>query len=534
VRQLMICLMTFAVVLAATSASMAEEVAKLALLIGNKGYAVKVGALKNPHHDVDLVAAALKKNGFVVTVLKDADYRTMDTAIKRYVSEVRAKGKGALSFVYYSGHGVANPETQINYLIPVDIVDPNDASLWYQSFQQNDVIDKLSKQAPNATHYVVFDACRNELNLSAPQAKAIGAEKGFVPVQQTPGLLIAYATAQGKTAADTGDRGGPYARALAAELTKPGIEAVTMFRNVQIRVKADIGQDPWLSFPALPEVYLAGRVAALSVPNNPPPPAVSNGPAEVLRICREVETMTSLATLSVMERQNIGTPAGDCISARLGELKAVQAAAAKAASDRAREEAAERKRAADEAQAKAAVEAAAQQAKIAALPPPPPLSPAPSPTDATTSLQLARELQQELKRVGCDPGAVDGSWGAKARLALSRFAAVAKKDLSLDTPTADALQALRAKTGRVCPLQCEDDEVASGDRCVPKQKPPARTATKEPVAAPAAEKRRSVDEGAAPSCRSWKICAQDIPTGSFGSTAGRILGTCGAKPSNCN
>ena len=110
------------------------------------------------------------------------------------------------------------------------------------------------KQAPNATHYVVFDACRNELNLSGPAAKAIGAERGFVPVPQTKGLLIAYATAQGKTATDLGDNGGPYARALVEELVRPGIEAVTIFRTVQLKVEKSIGQDPWLSFPSLPEV----------------------------------------------------------------------------------------------------------------------------------------------------------------------------------------------------------------------------------------------------------------------------------------
>jgi invasion protein IalB len=33
---------------------------------------------------------------------------------------------------------------------------------------------------------------------------------------------------------------------------------VTMFRTVQIRVKQQIGQDPWLTFPSLPPVYLAG------------------------------------------------------------------------------------------------------------------------------------------------------------------------------------------------------------------------------------------------------------------------------------
>jgi len=246
-----------ACVVGATNA-VAQEPARLALLIGNKNYPSKVGPLKNPHNDVILVAAALKKIGFKVTVVEDADYRTMDTSIKRYVAAVRNAGKESISLFYYSGHGVANPETQINYLIPVDVPDPNDTNIWYQSFQQNDVIDKLSKQAPGATHYVIFDACRNELNLSDPSAKAIGAEKGFVPVQQTAGLLIAYATAPNKTASDGGEGGGPYARALAEELVKPGVEAVSMFRNVQLRVKQAIGQDPWLSFPSLPEVYFAG------------------------------------------------------------------------------------------------------------------------------------------------------------------------------------------------------------------------------------------------------------------------------------
>ena len=151
-----------------TSVSTAQEPARLALLIGNKGYTTKVGALKNPHNDVDLVAASLTKIGFKVTVLKEATYKQMDTALKRYVTEVRRAGRGALSFFYYSGHGVSNPETQINYLIPVDVADADDDKVWFESFQQNAVIDLLSKQASAATHYLVFDACRNELNVSGP------------------------------------------------------------------------------------------------------------------------------------------------------------------------------------------------------------------------------------------------------------------------------------------------------------------------------------------------------------------------------
>lgn len=247
----------FLIVLATMSAAHAEQ--RLALLIGNQSYAAKVGPLQNPRQDVALIEASLKRLGFEVTVLTDADYRNMDVAVKRYVSSLRHAGPGAVGFFYYSGHGASNPETQINYLIPVDVANADDETVWFQSFAQNQLIDLFSTQAPDATQFVVFDACRKELNLSSGAVKGLGTDKGFVPVANTAGLLIAYATAPNRTASDAGDGGGPYAKALADELLKPGVEAVTMFRNVQIRVKQAIGQDPWLSFPSLAAVYLAGR-----------------------------------------------------------------------------------------------------------------------------------------------------------------------------------------------------------------------------------------------------------------------------------
>src|SRR5262244_1905184 len=127
------------------SISEAQEGARLALLIGNQGYSAKVGRLKNPHNDVNLLEASLKQLGFKVTVLKDANYKAMDSAFKRYATEVRRAGRNTLSFFYYSGHGVANPETQINYLIPIDVSDAEDDRVWFESFQQNTIIDLLSK-----------------------------------------------------------------------------------------------------------------------------------------------------------------------------------------------------------------------------------------------------------------------------------------------------------------------------------------------------------------------------------------------------
>jgi len=47
----------------------------------------------------------------------------MNIALKHYVTELGRAGRNALRFFYYSGHGVANPETQIKQLIPVDVID---------------------------------------------------------------------------------------------------------------------------------------------------------------------------------------------------------------------------------------------------------------------------------------------------------------------------------------------------------------------------------------------------------------------------
>jgi uncharacterized caspase-like protein len=239
--------------------SHAQSEERIALLIGNQGYNAKVGLLTNPHKDIALVGAALEKLGFKTTLIKDADYRSIDAAIKRHISTVRHEGQGTVSFVYYSGHGAADPDTKINYLIPVDVANADDDELWNYSLNLNIVVEGLRAQAPNATHYVVFDACRNELNLTRKGKKAL-ADKGFVPIAYTPGVMVAYATAPGQTAAEGGPAGGPYAKALAEEIVKPGVEAMTMFRHVALRVKRELGQDPWMSASTLPEVYFAGAL----------------------------------------------------------------------------------------------------------------------------------------------------------------------------------------------------------------------------------------------------------------------------------
>ena len=328
VAHFIIAIIALLAVLAGPAAAQAPAPARHALLIGNQAYTGEIGALTNPHNDVALLEAALKKLGFTVTVVRDARLGATNIAINRYLRTLSGAGPGAVGFFYYSGHGAADGTT--NYLIPVDATSTDTAELWDQSLRLGEITRRLKAEAGNATHFVVFDACRNTLKLREPGKRTIVQAKGFRAERQEAGMLISYATAEGELASDIGQGAGPYAKALAEEIMTPGIEAVTMFRNVQRRVRSSVGQERYLGFNALGDVYFAGKeaVPAAVAPTAPAPVSAAQASrAEVAAFCREIATNPSAAIVASLRDAYKGTPMAGCADARLAELVSSQTAA---------------------------------------------------------------------------------------------------------------------------------------------------------------------------------------------------------------
>ena len=90
----------------------------------------------------------------------------------------------------------------------------------------------------------------------------------------------------------------------------------------------------------------------------------------------------------------------------------------------------------------------------------PPTLPQMDPSD------IARLLQAHLKRVGCNSGLVDGNWDDGSRKALGLFNRNAHTSFDVKVASLDALEAVRSKPDRVCPLVCSKGQRADGDRCV--------------------------------------------------------------------
>ena len=95
------------------------------------------------------------------------------------------------------------------------------------------------------------------------------------------------------------------------------------------------------------------------------------------------------------------------------------------------------------------------------------INPAPPAARAPEQVEVARVLQGELKRVGCDPVSIDGNWGASSQRAIAQFNQQTHSSLDVNAASLEAIEAVRSKIERVCPRTCGPGERLAGDQCFP-------------------------------------------------------------------
>ncbi len=84
---------------------------------------------------------------------------------------------------------------------------------------------------------------------------------------------------------------------------------------------------------------------------------------------------------------------------------------------------------------------------------------------------LVLEIQNELRRVGCDPGEPDGKWGGKSTRAAEQFGR--HTGLEADTSRANLrlLANIQTRRERVCPVTCGAGTFLADGQCVAKTCP---------------------------------------------------------------
>jgi formylglycine-generating enzyme required for sulfatase activity len=208
--------------------------ARIALVITNQAYTQAGARLTNTYHDGEVIKAALEKVGFKVWTVRDTtSERSLLQAVAEHVQRLAEAGPDAVGFLYYSGHGAADRPNGENFLIPTDVPLTHASQLPLLAVRLEKITSALASAGKMS--FVVFDACRNVPLLRETKDLTF---KGFAPVREQNGLLVAFATEPGNVAVDQ----SLYAKALADAMVAPGLEAGQVFRRVRLRVRVDTGQ----------------------------------------------------------------------------------------------------------------------------------------------------------------------------------------------------------------------------------------------------------------------------------------------------
>ncbi|MDQ0473129.1 caspase family protein [Labrys wisconsinensis] len=231
---------------------------RVALVIGNSHYAA-VGALPNPQRDADLVAAALRQDGFTSVVTVDDLSRQAFVAVLR---DFEAKAdKADWAVVYYAGHGLEIGG--VNYLVPVDARLESDRDVPDEAIPLDRILSAVS--GAGKLRLIVLDACRNNPFLA--QMKRTSAERsvgrGLARVEPDQATLIAYSAKDGSTAEDGDGGDSPFAAALAKRFVEPDVEINKVFREVREDVLKETGrrQEPFVygSLPPTDFYFTTGK-----------------------------------------------------------------------------------------------------------------------------------------------------------------------------------------------------------------------------------------------------------------------------------
>lgn len=228
---------------------------RTALVIGNSAY--KASPLKNPVNDAKDMEQILKDYGFDVTLLLDASYREMKTAVRTFGKKLRNRlGTGLF---YYAGHGVQFEGR--NYLLPINAEVGTESEIEFESIDASRVLGQM-EDANNDLNIVILDACRN--NPFSGSFRSVS--RGLAKMDAPTGSIVAYATAPGELAADGEGRNGLYTKYLIHFIQKPGLKIEEIFKSVRVAVVAETAnkQVPWESSSLIGTFYFDPQKSKLA------------------------------------------------------------------------------------------------------------------------------------------------------------------------------------------------------------------------------------------------------------------------------
>ncbi|MBW7962963.1 caspase family protein [Bradyrhizobium sp. BR 10261] len=508
-----------------TGSALAAE-KRVALVIGNSAYK-SAPRLANPVNDATLVGGMFKTAGFDnVDVRLDLNAGDMRRSLREFAGRTR---DADVAVIYYAGHGIELDGTNYLIPTDAVLETDGDVLDETVALDRALFAVEPAKQLRLVILDACRDNPFAKTMKRTVASRAIGRGLAKVE-PTSPNTMIAFAAKAGSTASDGDSKNSPFATALVERLPTPGLDLGKAFRFVRDDVLKATGnkQEPFVYgslggddvalIPAKPAaagpqanpdgeirrdyelaLQIGTRDVWSSFINRYPSGFYTDlakgqlskivaeetraAAAEKARQAEDEKSRLVAERAKKAEQEKAAAAAKAAEDAKAAAEKAKQIEEAKAAAAEQRRKDAEAavakaladKQAAEKALAdkiandKATAELAAKQAadakareseqKVAAV----------APTSSPSSLspqETAKLVQSELRRVGCLATAADGDWNASSQRSLTLFNKYAGTKFDAKLASFDALDAIKAKPGRVCPLVCDHGFKADGDACV--------------------------------------------------------------------
>lgn len=232
----------------------AAKPSRIALVIGNSRYPDANTPLVQPINDARALTAALRRDGFEVDVVEDANKDDLRRAVDRLTSKVR---RDSVVMLFYGGYGMqAGRES---YMIPVD------ATIWKESDVRRhgtsieSVLDALKDRGARAS-LVVLDASRRN-----PYERRFRTySHGLSPIDAPQNALILSSATPGKVVDDNKAENSTLISELLKNMNTQGLGAEQIFTRTRIAVSrnSDGQQVPTVSSSLIEEIRLGAAEKA--------------------------------------------------------------------------------------------------------------------------------------------------------------------------------------------------------------------------------------------------------------------------------
>ena len=210
-----------------------KKVSRVALIIGNGHYPDAAAPLTQPINDARALSAQLRRDGFDVETVEDANKDDMTRAIGRMRGKIRSD---SVVMLFFGGYGVQVGRE--SYMIPVDATIWKENDVRREGVSIESVLEVMKAQGARAKLVVVDASRRNPY-----ERRFRSFSHGLAPINAPDNALVLTSATPGKVAEDSKSTDSVLVSELLNHINSHSVGAEAAFNKTRVAIaKASDGE----------------------------------------------------------------------------------------------------------------------------------------------------------------------------------------------------------------------------------------------------------------------------------------------------